>query len=567
MLNRNCRVVCSLLCAALLLAGLLTGLAPTAQAAAGDVWENKADVSWIDSSKKLVAFTFDDGPVGTAPTASSQRIMDVLERYHMHCTYFYWGEKINDSNIDEIRRAYSLGCELGNHSFTHPYLDRMQASQIREEIGKTNALLAPISGNEATLIRPPYGNVNNTVSNSVNAPLINWSLDSGDWNNGNYTKVVNQIRNNIKDGDIILCHQTYDFTAEAIETLIPELVEQGFVIVSVSELMKMKGVEMTVGTVYTNQARNKPNVVITPPAYELAAQKIDAIGEVTLEREAAITEARTAYDALTAEEKDMVSNYFTLILAETTLERLKTEYKNNKAAAQTVDEKIAALGEVTFGSEPAIVEARSAYDALTDAQKALVANLAQLTAAEEGLQARKDKLVFTDVATTAYYADAVVWAVERDVTTGTSADTFSPGRICTRGQVVAFLWRANGSPEPKTADNPFADVKDNAYYYKAVLWAVENGITAGISKTAFGPGRPCTRAQVVTFLWRSEHEPAPESTECPFTDANPEGFYYKAMLWAVEKEITKGTGADTFSPEKNCSRGQIVSFLYRSGGQ
>ncbi len=249
--------ICSLLCVFFLVVELFNF--PRAQAA--DPWVNKADVSWIDSSKKLVAFTFDDGPVGTAPTASSQRIMDVLERYGMHCTYFYWGEKINDSNIDEIKRAYSIGCELGNHSFTHPYLTQMNASQIQEEISKTNAWLEPISGNAVTLVRPPYGSTNNTVQQAAGAPLINWSLDSGDWNNGNYDSVLRTVCNGIQDGSIILFHQTYDFTAQAIETLVPELIEQGYEIVSVSELMKMKGIELKAGTVYTNQAVGKPNVI------------------------------------------------------------------------------------------------------------------------------------------------------------------------------------------------------------------------------------------------------------------------------------------------------------------
>ncbi len=249
--------ICSLLCVFFLVVGSVNF--PKAQAA--DPWVNQADVSWIDSSKKLVAFTFDDGPVGTAPTASSQRIMDVLEKYGMHCTYFYWGEKINSSNVDEIKRAYSLGCELGNHSFTHPYLTNMSAAQIKEEIAKTNAWLEPISGNAETLIRPPYGSTNNTVQQAAGAPLINWSLDSGDWNNGNYNSVLRTVRNGIQDGSIILFHETYDYTAQAVETLVPELIEQGYEIVSVSELMKMKGVELKAGTVYTNQAVGKPNVI------------------------------------------------------------------------------------------------------------------------------------------------------------------------------------------------------------------------------------------------------------------------------------------------------------------
>ena len=172
---------------------------------------------------------------------------------------------------------------------------------------------------------------------------------------------------------------------------------------------------------------------------------------------------------------------------------------------------------------------------------------------------------FTDVAQGAYYYDCVLWAVKHDpqITNGTSASTFSPDKTCTRAQVVTFLWRANGCPEPEASGNPFTDVKPDAYYYKAVLWAVEKGITNGVSATAFGPDRGCTRGQVVTFLWRAAGQPVPTKTDNPFTDVKPDAYYYKAVLWAVEKGITKGTSAKKFSPENTCTRGQIVTFLYR----
>ena len=191
----------------------------------------------------------------------------------------------------------------------------------------------------------------------------------------------------------------------------------------------------------------------------------------------------------------------------------------------------------------------------------------------------KPPVTFTDVADDAYYADAVAWAVANGITNGTSATTFSPDKPCTRGQVVTFLWRANGSPEPGgvelgenelpiSSENacPFTDVDESAYYYKAVLWAVANGVTAGTSATTFSPDKPCTRGQVVTFQWRAAGEPEPTATECPFKDVPAGAYYEKAVLWAVEKGITNGTGATTFSPDKTCTRGQIVTFLYRDLG-
>ena len=172
--------------------------------------------------------------------------------------------------------------------------------------------------------------------------------------------------------------------------------------------------------------------------------------------------------------------------------------------------------------------------------------------------------VFEDVETTDFYYDAVNWAVENGVTEGTGDTTFGPKENCTRGHVVTFLWRANGCPEPKTSENAFADVNETDYYYKAVLWAAENGITQGTSDTEFTPARPCTRGEIVTFLWRANGEPQPESTECTFTDVPGYAFYLKAVLWAVEEGITDGKGENTFAPDVVCTRGETVTFLYRS---
>ncbi len=170
---------------------------------------------------------------------------------------------------------------------------------------------------------------------------------------------------------------------------------------------------------------------------------------------------------------------------------------------------------------------------------------------------------FTDVKKNAYYAEAVEWAVAGNITAGVSPTTFAPDASCTRGQIVSFLWRNASCPEPKTSANPFTDIKKGAYYYKAVLWAVENGITAGATPTTFAPDAPCTRGQIVAFLWRSASCPTPPTSGNPFTDVKKSAYYYKAVLWAVEQAITAGTTATTFSPEAPCTRGQIVTFLYR----
>ena len=169
---------------------------------------------------------------------------------------------------------------------------------------------------------------------------------------------------------------------------------------------------------------------------------------------------------------------------------------------------------------------------------------------------------FTDVPTGAYYADAVKWAVAEGITSGTSPTTFSPNNGCTRAQMVTFLWRAAGSPEPESDYGPFRDVPKDAYYRKAVLWAAGEGITSGTSATTFSPNATVTRAQTVTFLWRWEGEPEADQRS-GFRDVPTGQYYSEAVSWAVEAGITTGTGTTTFSPGQTCTRAQIVTFLWR----
>ena len=170
---------------------------------------------------------------------------------------------------------------------------------------------------------------------------------------------------------------------------------------------------------------------------------------------------------------------------------------------------------------------------------------------------------FTDVPAGSYYEDAVIWAVDKGITTGTSATTFNPNGICTRAQAVTFLWRAAGSPAAKSAVMPFTDVPVGSYYYDAVLWAVENGITKGTSDTMFSPDATCTRAQIVTFLWRANGSPA-VSGNSAFTDVASDAYYAAAVTWAEKNDVTGGIGGGLFGSNNNCTRAQIVTFLYRA---
>ena len=189
------------------------------------------------------------------------------------------------------------------------------------------------------------------------------------------------------------------------------------------------------------------------------------------------------------------------------------------------------------------------------------ASKVEVSASFAQVQKPEEASPYRDVSKDSYYYDAVQWASDKGITNGVSDGVFAPDWACTRGQIVTFLWRSVGSPAPKTAEMPFADVAEDAYYAQAVLWAVENGITKGTSETTFSPDQTCTRAHAVAFLYRLAGSPA--VTGSSFQDVAADAYYNAAVAWAVQQGITNGTSETTFSPDETCTRAQIVTFLYR----
>ncbi len=189
---------------------------------------------------------------------------------------------------------------------------------------------------------------------------------------------------------------------------------------------------------------------------------------------------------------------------------------------------------------------------------ALLAGIAPVLAAEP--------FRFDDVTDSGqYYYTPVYWAFNHDpqITNGTAEGRFSPNADCTRAQVVTFLWRAMGAPAPAGTAAPFKDVAEGQYYAEAVRWAVERGITRGTSEDRFSPDSACTRSQIVTFLWRAVDKPEPAAYGMPFKDVRTGEYYYKAILWAANAGVTAGVTASAFHPADTCTRGQIVTFLHR----
>ena len=247
--------------------------------------------------------------------------------------------------------------------------------------------------------------------------------------------------------------------------------------------------------------------------------------------------------------------YEAVVTAPTCTERGYTTY-TCKCGESYVADYVDALGH-SFGEWIVIQEPTTTEDGLEERSCSRCGHIEQRTVA-------KLENPFNDVAPGSFYYEPVMWAIENGITNGTSATTFGPNDQCMRAHVVTFLWRAVGSPEPTRTDNPFVDVKPGDFYYKPVLWALEYGITSGMDAIHFGPTSYCNRAQVVTFLYRTMGSPELESAENPFTDVSKGSFYEKPVLWAVQNGITNGLSATTFGPNAICNRAQIVTFLYRA---
>ena len=290
-------------------------------------------------------------------------------------------------------------------------------------------------------------------------------------------------------------------------------------------------------------------------ALEAAVAGAESALEKAESQEAVDAAAKAVNDAVKALDRkpDIVPD-----VDKTGLERAIAAAEELKEAANTPE---------TFAAVTEALTAARAVDASADAsQEEVDAAADALNAAVSALEPFR----FEDVRDgNKFYFDPVYWAyyAEPQITNGMDGTHFGPDSACTRGHVVTFLWRAAGCPEPKSAETPFTDLKDGSFYGKAVAWAVEEGITNGTSGTTFSPDDTCTRGQIVTFLWRFKGEPEPKSTQTPFTDLKEGAFYGKAVAWAVENGITNGMTGTTFEPDGTCTRGQVVTFLYRAAAE
>ena len=318
-----------------------------------------------------------------------------------------------------------------------------------------------------------------------------------------------------------------------------------------------------VGVDYTAPLTRVPLIVTTDTENALAAdavaRQIIAMGEITLESEELISQVKVAYEGLTDVQKQYVTKETLKVLtdAEDELAGLK--------ASKAMIEQLNEIGEITLESEIAIQAVRAAYESLSDAQKGYVTAeaLKLLENAENTLEEVINAMIpFTDVPTDAYYKRAVLWAITGEITVGITETTFCPDSDCTRAQVVAFLYRSAGSPKVDVSGpNPFSDVNEKGTFYPAIIWAYQNGIASGYRDGTFRPLDSVTRGEYIAFQHRAAGEPE-VSIENPFSDVDSNHSFYKAIMWAAENGITLGRNGK-FLPADHCSRCNVVAFLYR----
>jgi len=211
--------------------------------------ESKSDID-LDLDKPMIALTFDDGP----HKAVTNRILDILEQHNAKATFFVLGLQV-ETHAETLQRIHSLGCQIGNHSYNHKYLHSLSSEEILKEIEDTNSLIREIIGIEASIVRPPYGAPNDYLKELIPHPLVLWSVDPKDWNNFDKEAIINEVLGKVKDGDIVILHDTYPTTADACEIIIPKLIEEGYQLVTVEELMRARNITMMPGNAYYNARR------------------------------------------------------------------------------------------------------------------------------------------------------------------------------------------------------------------------------------------------------------------------------------------------------------------------
>ena len=542
-------------------------------------------------STKLIAFTFDDGP-----SYYTSQLLDGLESRGVVATFFMCGVNgaSGTSNYQSLlTRMYNDGCQLANHTWDHSYLSSMSSSSIRSAVSKVEAYLFQAVGGQYTdFVRTPGGQNNATIRSSVGTPIIYWSLDTEDWRYRNEDTVYNTIIKYASDGDIVILHDLYPTSVKAALRAIDTLKSKGFEFVTVTELLRRRGITAKAGTVYTSAASSGT----TLPAY--AAPTMSAT----------VDEASRTISVACSTKDSGVTLYYTLDGTKPTLASTKyegpihitdpatitvagidayatrtpiTQYTvmgypvSAPTASYSTDTKLVTLSTTTpdatiyyttDGSTPTTSSTR--YTAPIQVS----ANLRSIAVKQGYLNSEvssftfdimKNGAYFTDVFSSAWYFNAVSETVADGIMQGVGGQLFAPEATLTRAMLTQIIYNMEGKPS-YTASGSFSDVAAGSWYYDAITWAAEKGIVMGYGGGRFGPNDNITREQLVTIFYRyvGEHrgmDVSAVSDLSSYSDVSAISAYAReAMGWAVGAGLISGLGDGRLAPTGLATRAQVA---------
>ncbi len=474
--------------------GLAVPAAPAAQAA----------------GNKLVAITYDDGP-----GAYTAQLLDGLKERGVKATFFTVGTNVA-RYPDIVARAYREGHQMANHTYSHPYLTWISSGEVWSQVQRVNDLLDRACGKGTDyMVRPPYGDINNSTAASVGAPLILWSVDPQDWRTQNAEAVRRDIVSAAHDGAIILVHDTHRTSVTGSLAAIDQLKAQGYEFVTVRELMRRRGVTPQNGALYSR--------------IRSTGQDLGPIASPTISAEAA-----DGGVWVTIEAEPGAQVYYS------------TDGSNLNQESQVYTGPF-------FASSPVYVRAVAAY------------NMNGSRSEETRGWCTSRGNVFADVPPSQWYFDPVDEAVQAGYFQGGLGGCFLPGDPITRGQLAAVLYRFSGETLEGVASVPFEDVSPTAYYWEAIAWAYSRGIAGGTGPTTFQPDEPVTRQELALMLWNFAGSPAPEHGSLSFTDADKASpWALDALCWAAEAGLLNGSGG-TLNPTGEANRAQAAQVFVRLG--
>lgn len=529
-----------------------------------------------DTSEKLIAFTFDDGP-----SIYTDRLLDALAKNDAHATFFVSGYRLKEYS-DELGRIVSEGHEAANHTQNHKTLTKLSAKELANEVDTELATLKKVGGDTRYLLRPVGGSYNQAVRNAARGPVIIWSVDTLDWKNRDSDAVYKNIMT-AKDGDIVLMHDLYKTTVAAVERALPDLKAKGFKVVTVTELFRRKGITLENGEVY-NSARKYSTLP------EISAAPVYA----ALPTAAASTPAEsdgTGYAAgfTAASWKAALANGVLSVTSPLGGVYIPTEAKSlaeGLSESDTLTVRIAPDGDYTaFSVEingtpvqtvPGGLHIVLHGTGLTSASAVTVKHpgLADTVCAVSGIVDQNTVCAAVDGSASVRIAanralnfrdtpdwgrNSIDFVSAHDLFNGVSADMFAPNTGLTRGMVVTVLYRMSGQPEVKSAAN-FKDVKSGMYYAKPIAWAMNAGYVQGMGNNRFAPDNPLTREQLIQMLYNYSGD---KGEAVPACSASCSAWAKAAYDWAADAGIITGSDAAWMRPGLAASRGEAAILLYR----